>query len=82
MESKDGRLGFDLKGTYTDVTPGEMIAYRMDDGRRSVVEFDEEDGKSRVTISFEAEQHNPADVQRDGWQAILNNFCRYAEQRG
>ena len=82
MESKDGRMGFDLKGTYTEVTPGEMIAYRLEDGRRSVVKFDEEEGNSRVTVSFEAEKDNPADLQRNGWQAILDNFCRYAEQRG
>jgi len=31
-----------------------------------------------VIEQFEAEKTNPVDMQRAGWQAILDNFAAYA----
>lgn len=79
MESKDGREGFDFTGTYTEVIPHERIAYRMDDGRTVLVAFLEEGDSTTVATAFDPETENPIEMQREGWQAILENFRRYVE---
>lgn len=79
MEAKDGSMGFDFEGTYTRVVPHELIEYRMSDGREVAVRFDQAPEGVRVTVSFDAETENPAEVQQQGWQAILDSFGRYAE---
>ena len=78
MEAKDGSAGFDFAGTYTKVVENERIEYQFGD-REAVVEFDEVPGGVRVRVSFEAEKDNPIDMQRDGWQAILDNFAEHVE---
>lgn len=72
-------MGFDFEGTYTRVVPHELIEYRMSDGREVAVRFDQAPEGVRVTVSFDAETENPAEVQQQGWQAILDSFGRYAE---
>jgi uncharacterized protein YndB with AHSA1/START domain len=79
MEAKDGSMGFDFEGTYTEVVPQERIAYAMDDGRTVVVDFAAEDAGVRVREVFDAEATNPMELQRQGWQAILDSFARYVE---
>jgi uncharacterized protein YndB with AHSA1/START domain len=84
MEAKDGSTGFDFSGTYTEVAPMERIAYAMADGRRCVVEFHEETAPGQgpvvhVREAFDAEATNPIELQRQGWQAILDAFARYVE---
>jgi uncharacterized protein YndB with AHSA1/START domain len=79
MEAKDGSMGFDFEGTYTEVVPQERLAYAMEDGREVLVEFRSEDGGVRVRESFDAEETNPAELQREGWQAILDRFAAYVE---
>lgn len=79
MEAKDGSMGFDFEGTYTRVVPRELIEYRMSDGREVRVEFRREPGGVRVTETFDAEGENPAEMQREGWQAILDRFARHVE---
>lgn len=79
MEAKDGSAGFDFGGTYTNVVPYEVIEYAMDDGRTVSVSFRNEGEKTHVTETFEAETENPIEMQRDGWQSILNNFKKYVE---
>lgn len=81
MEARDGSMGFDFEGTFTAVVPQQRIAYCMDDDREVTVLFAEEDGGVRVTETFDAESEHPADMQRTGWQAILDNFARHAEAR-
>ena len=81
MEAKDGSVGFDFEGIYTKVVPGERISYRMSDGREAEIEFIEQTGGILVKVTFDAESENPTDMQRDGWQAILDNFGRYVEGR-
>lgn len=79
MEAKDGSFGFDFEATYDDVRDNEKLAYTMPDSRTVLVNFDEEAGKTKVTTLFDAEGENPIEMQRDGWQAILNNFKSYVE---
>lgn len=81
MEAKDGSVGFDFEGTYTRVVPKQLIAYRMGDGREAEVQFVERPDGIQVTVSFDAETVNPPEVQRQGWQAILDNFGRYVEAK-
>jgi len=79
MEAKDGSDGFDFRGSYTEVIPHERIGYTMDDGRRVLVAFIEEGSATTVATAFEPENENPAEMQRAGWQAILDSFKAYAE---
>ena len=81
MEAKDGSAGFDFEGTYTRVMPEKQIEYRMSDGREVTVEFVEQNGGVLVRNTFDAETENPPELQRQGWQAILDNFGRYVEAR-
>jgi len=82
MEAKDGSMGFDFEGVYTRIVPGQLIEYRMEDGRTVKVEFIKEGGGVTVRETFDAESENPADMQRDGWQAILDSFARHVEGEG
>lgn len=82
MEAKDGSQGFDFEGTYTRIVPGKVVEYRLTDGREVVVEFIESENGVLVRNTFDAEQVYPAEMQRQGWQAILDNFRRYVEAKG
>ena len=81
MEARDGSSGFDFEGTYTRVVPREVIEYRMSDGREVKVEFTERPVGVLVRETFDAESENTPELQRAGWQAILDNFARYVEAR-
>ena len=78
MEAKDGSDGFDFAGTYTYVVENELIEYTFGD-REARVEFAEGPGGVNVKVTFDGEDTHPADVQRAGWQAILDNFARHVE---
>ncbi|MFC4101463.1 SRPBCC family protein [Paenibacillus xanthanilyticus] len=79
MEAKDGSFGFDFGGTYDVVDLHETIAYSLGDGRQVKISFVAEGETTKVVESFEAEGTNPVDMQQAGWQAILDNFKKYAE---
>ena len=79
MEAKDGSMGFDFEGTYTQVIPQEQISYVMPDGRKVDVRFINHDSSVEVVESFDPEQMNSLELQRSGWQAILDSFARYTE---
>lgn len=79
MEAKDGSQGFDFKGVYTEVVLHELIAYTMEDGRKVEVSFISEEDGVRVIEKFEPEASNTHEVQRSGWQAILDNLKKYVE---
>ena len=81
MEAKDGSEGFDFEGVYTRVDPKKSIEYRMSDGREVKVEFAERGGSVLVTETFDAEAENTPEMQRQGWQAILDSFGRHVEAR-
>lgn len=79
MEAKDGSFGFDFGGTYDEVVPNQRLAYTIGDGRKVEVDFKANGDNTLVTETFEAEGMNPVEMQRGGWQAILDNFKRYTE---
>lgn len=79
MEAKDGSFGFDFGGVYDAVRTNELIAYTTDDGRKVNIVFGSDGDRTKVTETFEAENENPVDMQRAGWQAILDNFKNYVE---
>lgn len=79
MEAKDGSFGFDFDGQYNNVLPRKRIDYTMADGRKVQVSFSEEDKGTRINEVFEAENTHSLEMQKDGWQAILNNFKKHAE---
>lgn len=82
MGAKDGSTGFDFSGVYTEVVPHQKIAYTMDDGRTVVVEFESVAEGTKITETFEAEQENTEEVQKEGWQSILDNFKKHVEANG
>jgi len=81
MEAKDGSFGFDFGGTYDAVTTNEYIEYTMDDGRKAKINFTAQEGGTSVVESFEAESVNSIELQQGGWQAILNSFKKYTENK-
>jgi uncharacterized protein YndB with AHSA1/START domain len=78
MEAKDGSFGFDFAGTYTKVLPNQLLEYTFGD-RAAAVEFLQGAAGVTVRVTFDAEEENSIDMQRGGWQAILDNFGRYVE---
>ena len=78
MEAKDGSFGFDFAGKYTKIVPKKRIEYAFGD-RTGVVEFIDEAGGVKVRVTFDAESQHPVEQQRQGWQAILNNFAKHVE---
>ena len=79
MEAKDGSFGFDFGGVYNEVDAQERIVYTMDDGRKVWTTFTKVDGGTEVITSFEAESENSVELQKTGWQSILDAFKKYAE---
>ena len=79
MEAKDGSFGFDFGGVYDDVRKNEYIEYTMGDGRKVKNNFTSQGDKTKLVINFEAEAENSIEMQKGGWQAILDNFKKYTE---
>lgn len=82
MAAKDGSFSFDFGGIYTEVTVHTKISSTLGDDRSVDVTFEEKNGKTTVKESFEAESMNSLELQRGGWQAILDNFKRHTEGFG
>jgi uncharacterized protein YndB with AHSA1/START domain len=80
MEAKDGSFGFDFEAVYTEIVNGEKFTYKMGDGRVADVWFKDANGQTEVIVTFDAEDQNPVEMQKGGWQAILNNFKAYTEK--
>ena len=79
METKDGSFGFDFSGTYEEIKINELIIYSIADGRKVKIKFTENNTETKVVIDFEAENTHSIEMQRSGWQAILNNFKNYVK---
>lgn len=79
MEAKDGSFGFDFAGTYDKVESHREITYTLEDGRQATTLFNESDGVTHLTTTFDPEKQNDPEFQKQGWQAILNNFVTYVE---
>lgn len=79
MEAKDGSFGFDFEGIYSEMVLGQKFTYVIGDGRIVNVIFKPLGDKTEVTVLFDAETVNSVELQKEGWQAILNNFKSYTE---
>ncbi|MCC6187276.1 MAG: SRPBCC family protein [Chitinophagaceae bacterium] len=79
MEAKNGSFGFDFKAVYDEIVTNEKIAYTMEDGRKANIIFTTSGNNTEVSIAFDAEQFNPVEMQKAGWQAILDNYKKHVE---
>ncbi|HYV90333.1 MAG TPA: SRPBCC family protein [Chitinophagales bacterium] len=79
MAAKDGSASFDFEGVYTNVQLYKAIDYTIGDGRKVKITFSEEGDQTKVVETFEPENTNPVEMQRGGWQAIIDNFKKYTE---
>ena len=79
MEAKDGSFGFDFEGVYDKVEHHKEITYIMSDGRSATTLFSEQNGKTTIETTFDPEMENDPEFQKQGWQAILDNFVKYVE---
>ncbi len=79
MSAKDGSFSFDFAGIYDDIKKNELVAYTIADGRKVTTTFEPISNATKVTTTFEAENQNSIELQRAGWQAILDNFKKYTE---
>lgn len=79
MEAKDGSMGFDFGGTYTKVVPNTETRYKMEDDREVQVIFNSSNNVTEIVETFDAENQNSAELQKAGWQSILDNFKKYCE---
>jgi uncharacterized protein YndB with AHSA1/START domain len=79
MEAKDGSFGFDFGGVYDDVQENKCIEYTIGDGRKVKVDFTSEGNATKIVERFEAENTHSIEMQRGGWQAILDSFKKYTE---
>lgn len=80
MEARDGSMGFEFGGIYDEVREHENISYTMGDGRKVTINFFADGGTTRVVENFDAESEHPVEMQKAGWQAIMDNFKKYTEQ--
>lgn len=81
MEAKDGSMGFDFGGVYQTVIPHELIEYTMGDGRKVKVAFKKAGNNIEIAETFDPESTHSIEIQRGGWQAILDNFKKYTEAK-
>jgi uncharacterized protein YndB with AHSA1/START domain len=81
MAAKDGSFSFDFNGVYETVLHESLIVYHIEDGRKVIVNFNQEEFGVQITEIFEAEEVNALDLQEMGWQSILNNFKQYTESK-
>ncbi len=81
MEAKDGSMGFDFEGTYTSITVHQLIEYKIDDDRKVRITFEKSNDGTLVVETFDAENENSAEMQRQGWQNILDNFKKHVESK-
>jgi uncharacterized protein YndB with AHSA1/START domain len=79
MEAKDGSFGFDFEAVYNEVVPEKKLVYTMPDGRQVITHFESAGDGTKVSTLFDAESENPVEMQKAGWQAILDNFKKYVE---
>ena len=79
MEAKDGSIGFDFEGTYSKIITNELIEYEIIDGRKVKTEFIGKENRTEIIGTFEPDNDYTHDQQQSGWQAILDNFRKYAE---
>ncbi len=79
MAAKDGSFGFDFEGTYTNIQQNKLIEYVLADERKVKITFSNSGEGTQIIESFDPESINSHELQKSGWQAILNNFKKYTE---
>ena len=79
MAAKDGSMSFDFEGDYSKVEAFSLIEYHIIDGRKVIVQFEKTENGVQIIESFDPENVHSEELQRDGWQAILNNFKNHTE---
>ena len=79
MAAKDESMSFDYEGTFTQIAPNELLEYTLTDGRKVAINYTPEEEATKVVVAFEVEDENSMEIQKEGWQAILDNFKVYAE---
>lgn len=80
MAAKDGSFAFDITAIYDEVIPNQKVSYTMEDGRTVKTTFEQQGDIVHLVETFEAESENSIDMQRTGWQMILDNFKKYCEK--
>lgn len=80
MSAKDKSASFDFGGTYTQVKANELIEYELGDGRQVSIQFISTPNGTEVVETFDMENQNSEELQRSGWQAILENFKKHTEE--
>jgi len=78
MEAKDGSFGFDFEVVYSEIKVGKSFSYGFD-GRTVNVTIENINNQTEIVVEFDPEKQNPIELQRAGWQSILNNFKNYTE---
>lgn len=79
MAAKDDSMSFDFEGSYTHVVKESIIEYVLGDGRKVKITFESLGDKTKIVETFDPESENTIELQRNGWQAILNNFKKHTE---
>ena len=79
MESKNGEMGFDFSGIYDEIIKYKFIRYTLDDGRKVSIKFNSLGDATEIVESFEPEATNTMEMQKTGWQMILDNFRKFVE---
>ncbi|WP_316738884.1 SRPBCC family protein [Pedobacter aquatilis] len=80
MAAKDGSFSFDFEGIYTNVEKHKKIEYALGDGRTVQITFEAIDDTTKIVETFDPETQNSIEMQRGGWQSILDNFKKYTEE--
>ena len=81
MAATDGSFSFDFEGVYSNVEKHKLIEYEMGEDRKDSVKFEDLGNTTHITETFDPEDTNPIEMQRGGWQAILDNFKNYVERK-
>lgn len=81
MAAKDGSFQFEFEAKYDEIIPNKFIRYYIADGRKVEIDFMEENNSTVITEKFDPENQNPEEIQRQGWQAILDSFKNYVETK-
>ncbi|SFM60340.1 Uncharacterized conserved protein YndB, AHSA1/START domain [Algoriella xinjiangensis] len=81
MAAKDGSFQFEFEAKYDEIIPNKFIRYYIADGRKVEIDFMEENNSTVITEKFDPENQNPEEMQRQGWQAILDSFKNYVETK-
>lgn len=87
MHAIDNSASFNFEGTYKEIDEYKKIVYIMDKSeneeyvRECEILFEEINEKeTKVTEIFDSESVNSIEMQKAGWQSILDNFKKHCEK--